>query len=100
MMIKEEIIEMAKEAGMIPLEGAVNALGKSVPLEWLMDFAKLVRADYGKLHASLWLKRIDDAVKKEREECAKLCDHVYNNIVTDEHIKNMAFKIRARGQDA
>ena len=36
--------------------------------------------------------------EKEREECAKLCDYVYNNIVTDEHIKNMAFKIRARGQ--
>ena len=35
----------------------------------------------------------------EREECAKLCDYVYNNIVTDEHIKNMAFKIRARGQE-
>jgi len=28
-----------------------------------------------------------------------LCDYVYNNIVTDEHIKNMAFKIRARGQE-
>jgi len=37
--------------------------------------------------------------EKEREECAKLCDYVYNNIVTDEHIKNMAFKIRARGQE-
>jgi len=36
--------------------------------------------------------------EREREECAKLCDYVYNNIVTDEHIKNMAFKIRARGQ--
>ena len=33
----------------------------------------------------------------EREECAKLCDYVYDNIVTDEHIKDMAFKIRARG---
>ncbi len=34
----------------------------------------------------------------EREECAKMCDYVYDNIVTDEHIKDMAFKIRARGQ--
>jgi len=41
-MNKEEIIEMAKQAGMIPLEGAVNALGKSVPLDWLIDFAKLI----------------------------------------------------------
>ena len=36
---------------------------------------------------------------KEREECAKLCDYVYDNIVTDEHIKHMALKIRARGQE-
>ena len=41
----------------------------------------------------------DQGSKWEREECAKLCDYVYNNIVTDEHIKNMAFKIRARGQE-
>lgn len=34
---------------------------------------------------------------KEREACAELCDYVYENIVTDEHIKDMAFKIRARG---
>jgi len=42
---------------------------------------------------------VDALVEDEREECAKLCDYVYNNIVTDEHIKNMAFKIRARGQE-
>jgi hypothetical protein len=37
--------------------------------------------------------------EKEREACAKMCDYVYDNIVTDEHIKDMAFKIRARGQE-
>ena len=37
--------------------------------------------------------------EKEREACAKMCDYVYDNIVTDEHIKAMAFKIRARGQE-
>jgi len=42
---------------------------------------------------------VDAIAQDEREECAKLCDYVYNNIVTDEHIKNMAFKIRARGQE-
>ena len=76
MMTKEEIIELAEKAGIIPLENATNALGKSVPLDWLIEFSKLVRADYGKLHASLWLKRIDDAVKKEREECAKTCENI------------------------
>jgi len=35
----------------------------------------------------------------EREACAKMCDYVYDNIVTDENIKDMAFKIRARGQE-
>ena len=40
---------------------------------------------------------IKAAVLIEREACAKMCDYVYDNIVTDEHIKDMAFKIRARG---
>ena len=38
------------------------------------------------------------AILNEREACAKMCDYVYDNIVTDEHIKDMAFKIRARGE--
>jgi len=92
-MTKEEIIELAKKAGIIPLENATNALGKSVPLDWLIEFSKLVRADYGKLHASLWLKRIDDAVKKEREVILDLVDgYAKNN--TD-----LVEAIRARGQE-
>lgn len=43
-------------------------------------------------------KMVEMAVAAEREACAKMCDYVYNNIVTDEHIKDMAFKIRARGE--
>jgi hypothetical protein len=73
-MTQDEIIDMAKQSD----------LGFLLGDSWLMHheieaFAKLV-AD------------------KEREACAKLCDYVYDNIVTDEHIKDMAFKIRARGQ--
>jgi hypothetical protein len=41
---------------------------------------------------------VERVVAEEREACAKMCDYVYDNIVTDEHIKDMAFKIRARGQ--
>ena len=41
-MTENEIIDLAKQAGMIPLKGSVNALGKSVPLDWLIDFAKLI----------------------------------------------------------
>jgi len=74
-MTKDEIIEMARRAGMMT---RVLYLGRN--LELLEAFAKLV-ANY------------------EREACAKMCDYVYDNIVTDEHIKDMAFKIRARGQE-
>ena len=72
-MTKEEIIERARKAKL--------SYGSDLHvLRSVITFAKLV-------------------AEKEREECAKLCDYVYNNIVTDEHIKNMAFKIRARGQE-
>jgi hypothetical protein len=43
-------------------------------------------------------EEIRQAVEAEREACAKMCDYVYDNIVTDEHIKDMAFKIRARSK--
>ena len=71
-MTKNEIIEMACQSfgGIIRKEERNNFIA----------FAKLI-------------------AEREREECAKLCDYVYNNIVTDEHIKNMAFKIRAGGQE-
>ena len=75
-MTNEEIIEMAEQSGFMFDRGSPIGFTHSM----LKDFAKLV-AD------------------KEREECAKICDYVYDNIVTDEHIKDMAFKIRARGQE-
>ena len=37
-------------------------------------FAALVRDDYSYKHASLWLTRIDEAVKAERVACVKVCD--------------------------
>jgi len=77
-MTENEIIKMAKKAGMITLEGAVNALGKSVPLDWLIDFAKLV-------------------AEKEREECAKVCD-AYDNGRYSNAADLCAESIRARGQ--
>ena len=71
-MNQEDIIRMAREAGMY----------QDLNVSWnqsIQNFAALVAA-------------------AEREACAKMCDYVYNNIVTDEHIKDMAFKIRARGE--
>ena len=77
-MTKEEIIEMAKQAGFVDYElddGTTHAFDKRYEA-----FAVLVAS-------------------AEREACAKMCAYVYDNIVTDEHIKAMAFKIRARGQE-
>ena len=76
-MTKQEIIEMVHTSG-IPLYGM--GANKTEFMHYLKAFAKLVAAH-------------------EREACAKMCDYVYDNIVTDEHIKDMAFKIRARGQE-
>ena len=76
-MTQEEMIELAKQSGFVDYElddGTTNAFDKRYEA-----FAKLVE-------------------EKEREACAKMCDYVYDNIVTDEHIKAMAFKIRTRGQ--
>ena len=72
-MTQEEIIELAKQAGMM---SDVLQLGRN--LELLTDFAKLV-------------------AEKEREACAKMCEDYaiglernYSEIIAD--------KIRARGQ--
>ena len=72
-MTKEEIIELVMQIG-----GCDRPEENSPALKMFVTFAKLVAA-------------------AEREACAKMCDYVYDNIVTDEHIKAMAFKIRARG---
>jgi len=73
-MTKEEIIEFTKFSGL----GMLLEIGGMY--KCLEHFAKMI-------------------AEKEREECAKMCDYVYDNIVTDEHIKAMAFKIRTREQE-
>ena len=45
-------------------------------IEKVKAFEDLVRNDYSNKHAQLWLKRIDEAVKAEREACAKVCDDI------------------------
>jgi hypothetical protein len=86
-MTENEIIEMARQAGMIPLEGAVNALGKSVPLDWLMDFANEIY-QLGRTHGKQF----------EREECAKACEEE-KDIDGISTAKAFAEIIRARGQE-
>jgi len=75
-MTKEEIIEMAKVA-QLPYD---YESGDPMWLDELEIFARL-------------------AAEKERESCVKMVNYVYDNIVTDEHIRDMAFKISARGQE-
>ena len=74
--MNQELIAMARQAD-ITMSSQYGAQWEA-NTEDLEAFAKMVAA-------------------AEREACAKLCDYVYDNIVTDEHIKDMAFKIRARG---
>jgi hypothetical protein len=40
----------------------------------VIPFAHAIEREIGFTKAELWLKRIDDAVKAEREACAKVCD--------------------------
>jgi hypothetical protein len=67
-MDREALISMAKEVWMA---GDVY-IGPSH--ESLEQFAELIRNDYSSKHANLWLRRIDEAVKAEREACAKVLD--------------------------
>jgi hypothetical protein len=101
-MTQDEIIEMARDSGM-----DLYGLGKDRYrfVHHLEAFAKLVRNDYSNKHAQLWLKRIDEAVKAEREACAKVCESLslewedQPNIAQAEIATKMdcAQAIRARG---
>ena len=57
-MTSDEIIKLIQDNG-LTLHGDIK------------HFAALVRNDYSNKHAQLWLTRIDEAVKAEREACAE-----------------------------
>jgi hypothetical protein len=78
-MTQDEIIEMAQQCGLIGMRPHLDGIYS----EALEAFAKLVRNDYSNKHAQLWLKRIDEAVKAEREACAKECDKRGYNSAAD-----------------
>jgi hypothetical protein len=84
-MTQDEIIEMARQAGYDEHSAKFDTR--------IEVFAKLVRNDYSNKHAQLWLKRIDEAVKAEREACAKLVEEPWMG-----HPKEIAKAIRARGE--
>jgi hypothetical protein len=69
-MDREDIIKIAKE---VWSAGDVYIGPNHTSLE---QFAELVRNNYSSSHANLWLRRIDEAVKAEREACAKVCEQL------------------------
>ncbi len=96
-MTRDDIIRMAKEAG----SEAFKYPSMISEEDWLVleRFAKLVRNDYSNKHAQLWLKRIDEAVKAEREACAKVCDDIDVEYEGEDVLATWCSKaIRARGE--
>ena len=89
-MDRNEIIRMAREA-------APDAPTDRFPEDVLAvfeRFAELVRKDYSVTHAQLWLKRFDDAIRAEREACAKIVEQTkWSNWFQ----ADCAAAIRARG---
>jgi hypothetical protein len=73
---KEQIIQWAREAGFMLVTKSDPETGGWYECfdDELEAFAKKVRDDYSNKHAQLWLKRIDEAVKTEREQCAMVCE--------------------------
>jgi hypothetical protein len=101
-MTKDDIMRMAQEAGF-------ERLGHNID-DWVCfseeieAFAKSIRNHYSYTHAQLWLKRFDDAVRAEREACAKVCEDISSKYKwpddTAEKVASQwcADRIRARGQ--
>ena len=67
-MTQEEVIAMAQEAEIYVVRPDEF---QSVCIDDLTRFAKLVRHDVFNKHTHLWLNRIDEAVKAEREQIIK-----------------------------
>ena len=112
-MNRDDIIRMAKEAGfnqiLATTTGADVWIDDGFYSEQLEHFAALVAAEkeqqmirdgYRKCasgqRTTQFCGLLDAAVKAEREECAKLCDHVPG--LSIDGAKRVAAAIRARGE--
>ena len=91
----EKVIAMAREAGIADAFMRVPHPGVITQLE---RFAELVRNDYNNKHSQLWRVCIEDAVKAEREACAKVCDDIDAEYDGEDVLATWCAKaIRARG---
>ena len=95
-MTKEDIIKMAREAGIADAFMTVPHRGVIAQLE---RFAKLVRDDYSNKHSQSWQVCVEDAVKAEREACVKVCDDLDTEYDGEDVLATWCAKaIRARGK--
>lgn len=94
-MNREDTIRMIKEAGISTGGHPMNPL--SVYPSDLERFAEIVRKDYSFTHAQMWLKRFDDAIKAEREACAKICENA--DSLVNSTFQGVAEAIRARSKE-
>lgn len=103
-MTQDEIIEMARQAGMVYREFEdefANANTDGVDLKTIVAFAKLVadaKRDYMVFRATPheWMV---DLITAEREACAKLCESLFDlEDDTCNEAEQCAAAIRARGE--
>ena len=98
-MTKEDIIRMAREAGITD----AREYGEAIPDECLERFAQLVaaaatEAANARANAS-WTLMCEKMVVAEREACAKVCDNLHWDwhMGDDSGPKECAKEIRERG---
>ncbi len=124
--MNDDIVAMAREAGPListPFDvwcerfaALVRAAERNKLAAWMMaqgyatghgdameGLLEELEREIGFKRAELWIKRINEAVLAEREECARVCDHMaaqWQKYVTTPSgtIAACATAIRARGQ--
>jgi hypothetical protein len=94
-MTKDDIIRMAREAGLCDEYGTVNY--EYGYLEEILKFAQLVAA----AERDTWMERAAILIRGEREACAKVCEEEICGCCWDEQAEaaaeHLAETIRARG---
>jgi hypothetical protein len=96
-MTQDEIIEMAKECGLVGMRPHLDG----IYFEALEEFAKLVAQHEREACAEHYLGIMRNAVKHEREACAKVCEELEHKLRNTSYTPNgfsCAVSIRARGQ--
>jgi hypothetical protein len=98
-MNRDETLTLAREAGVMPLE---HFYVTDVFLQRFVHLVeqRLIRDGYRQCakgqRTTQFCGLLDAAVKAEREECARLCDHVPG--LSIDGAKRVAAAIRARGE--